>query len=433
MKTVERDTRSTGPEGPCSQGPDAPADEPAAYRVDEVLKRGPAETTEVVYLPVPNGGEAGPFVLKRLAREAHMGSAYTALLRLERAGVRYRHLPRIYSVVEVGEETHVIMELVPGETLAALVDRVGPSPALARALMPLVCEAVSELHEGLDAPIIHRDLKPANIMVDGWGPDGGQPLSVESALVTIIDLGIARSWRAEASADTTHFGTKGYAPPEQFGFGQTDVRSDVYALGALLVFCCTGEGPSLGWTAASLDAPGIPGPLAAVAARAMSFDPADRYASAVELAAAIRAVSPERERPSNSEPSAATSSEAPSDPSQAAAPFLVQVSMALGILWNLSIICTAAILAVASYRAVIDPSELLAPVDSLLRALATFLAFDVPGMAILWLLFDKRRLRHRIPQVGYWTWRRCLLLLLKSFIASSIGMVIIVIAQMGLG
>ena len=51
----------------------------------------------------------------------------------------------------------------------------------------------------------------------------------------LIDFGIARVWREGEEADTTHFGTRSYAPPEQYGFGQTDVRSDVYALGMLNV------------------------------------------------------------------------------------------------------------------------------------------------------------------------------------------------------
>ena len=57
-----------------------------------------------------------------------------------------------------------------------------------------------------------------------------------SSLV-IIDLGIAHVWRDGADADTVKFGTRPYAPPEQYGFGQTSVRSDIDALGALLFFC----------------------------------------------------------------------------------------------------------------------------------------------------------------------------------------------------
>ena len=83
------------------------------------------------------------------------------------------------------------------------------------------------------APVIHRDLKPSNIIVSGanYTPDTGMTFSS----LVIIDLGIARVWREGADADTVKFGTRPYAPPEQYGFGQTSVRSDVYALGA----CCS--------------------------------------------------------------------------------------------------------------------------------------------------------------------------------------------------
>ena len=101
--------------------------------------------------------------------------------------------------------------------------------------------AVGLLHGGLGegAPVIHRDLKPSNVMVVGG--KNGLPRSF-----VLIDLGIARTWREGAEADTTRLGTRSYAPPEQFGFGQTSVRSDVYALGAVLWFCLTGEDPAPG-------------------------------------------------------------------------------------------------------------------------------------------------------------------------------------------
>lgn len=95
-------------------------------------------------------------------------------------------------------------------------------------------------------PVIHRDLKPSNIIVSGvrYAADAGMTFSS----LVIIDLGIARVWRDGADADTVKFGTRSYAPPEQFGFGQTSVRSDIYALGALLFFCLTGTDLNRGGT-----------------------------------------------------------------------------------------------------------------------------------------------------------------------------------------
>ncbi|MZJ26328.1 hypothetical protein GT516_00170 [Collinsella sp. BIOML-A4] len=92
--------------------------------------------------------------------------------------------------------------------------------------------------------VIHCDLKPSNIIVSGvrYAADAGMTFSS----LVIIDLGIAHVWRDGADADTVKFGTRPYAPPEQYGFGQTSVRSDIDALGALLFFCLTRTDPKPG-------------------------------------------------------------------------------------------------------------------------------------------------------------------------------------------
>lgn len=110
-----------------------------------------------------------------------------------------------------------------------------------------------------------------------------------SSLV-IIDLGIARVWREGADSDTVKFGTRPYAPPEQYGFGQTSVRSDVYALGALLFFCLTGTDPKPGRDMREqCEACDVPALLADVICMAMALDPAKRFASAKALGYAVRA------------------------------------------------------------------------------------------------------------------------------------------------
>ena len=166
------------------------------------------------------------------------------------------------------------MEFVPGETLQDLVYHLDPSESLARDVFPQLCDAVSELHESFDPPIIHRDLKPSNIIMSRGG-------------CTIIDFGIAREYKDGATQDTAHFGTRSFAPPEQFGFGQTTVRSDVYALGMLLYFCLTEVIPDVGnrdgWYAGKQ----VSEALRAVIARATAFDPQQRFASAAELKAAF--------------------------------------------------------------------------------------------------------------------------------------------------
>ena len=174
-----------------------------------------------------------PFVRKRMPRGEGLGSAYEALFELQQAGRRFRHLPRILDCYRTSDELIVVSEYIEGATLEELVRHDGGGLASAGVTFPAVCDAVAELHGVATPPIIHRDVKPANIIVSNT-PDG--------ITATLIDFGIARRYREGTGADTVRFGTRAYAPPEQFGFGQTDVRSDVYALGMVLLFCLTGEG-----------------------------------------------------------------------------------------------------------------------------------------------------------------------------------------------
>lgn len=279
-----------------------------AYRVERVLKSAPGELTQLVYLRTAAGGELGPYVRKVIDRESGLGGAYVALAAREREGLRVRQLPRI---VECGVERGslvVVMERVPGYTLREVIEAASPAQRveLAARLMPAVCDAAEELHTTLEQPIVHRDLTPGNVMC----PDGDPTTPV------LIDLGIARSWREDAETDTTHFGTRAYAPPEQYGFGQTDVRSDVYALGLLAFFCLTGRDPSPSGRERAFADPAVPEPWRVAIERAAALDPAERYQTAGELAAALRglpATSALRKapKPTAPEPRPATAPPAP--------------------------------------------------------------------------------------------------------------------------
>lgn len=143
--------------------------------------------------------------------------------------------PNIVDIIDI-EKTHdfvyVVMDHVPGETLAELVRREGPqSEADVQKWMLQICDALGYLHSQ-NPPIIYRDMKPANVMLH---PDG---------YVKIIDFGVSREFKEQATKDTLPFGTEGYAPPEQHGQGQTDARSDIYAVGATMWHMLAGKAPS---------------------------------------------------------------------------------------------------------------------------------------------------------------------------------------------
>lgn len=265
----------------------AALDRDACYRVDATLKEGRLETTERVFFVGRNGSELGPLVRKRISGDSGLGGAYEEVFAAQRSGVRVPHLPRLVECHRRDGDLVVVMELVPGETLGSVVAACGSCEerlGLAARTFPDLCDAVSELHERLDPPVIHRDLTPGNVIVSAGG-------------VTLIDLGIARSYREGAEQDTTHFGTRAYAPPEQFGFGQTCVTSDVYALGMLLFFCVTGREPTQRDRESGFRDAGLPGELRPVVRRATELDPSARYASVRELQDAfLLAMSEGRER-----------------------------------------------------------------------------------------------------------------------------------------
>lgn len=227
--------------------------------------------TELVQFEGANGATLGPFVRKRIDLSLGVGTAYQELYEAQCSGARFAHVPRIVECYKTGRELVVVSEFIPGKTLDAFVNEAGPSIELSLSVVPAVCAAVAELHKAFDPPVVHRDLKPANIIVSE-GPSG---LSA-----TLIDFGIARRYREGAAADTVRFGTRSYAPPEQYGFGQTSVRSDIYALGMIALFCITGEEAHGQPSAESLAHAGVTGPYADAILQATSFDPGRRFASA---------------------------------------------------------------------------------------------------------------------------------------------------------
>ena len=344
-----------------------------SYRVLETLKSSDFEVTEKVVFCGRDGGELGPFVRKRVDAACGLGHAYEQLMRAQRRGLRCPNLPRVLDCWNDGERLDVLMEWLPGVTLEEYVRSAGPSEVLAREATAQVARAVGLLHEGLGAgaPMIHRDLKPSNVMVVGG--QNGLPRSF-----VLIDLGIARTWCEGAEADTTRLGTRSYAPPEQFGFGQTSVRSDVYALGAVLWFCLTGEDPAPGMDSRQLaERPDVPSDLHRVVAKAMSFDPEARYASVEELARAVEGRADGRRF-------------SPAGPARR------EVPAAAGRAWNVVLALAVAVLVAASWVNVAEPTGSGAAWPLWLRFLV-FGAWMPAGFAsAAFVLADRRRLRRRV-------------------------------------
>ena len=142
-------------------------------------------------------------------------------------------LPRIVDIIDNGITIYVVMDYIEGESLDKVLNEYGAQPEeQVIAWAEQLCEALEYLHSQ-KPPIIYRDMKPANVMLK---PEGN---------IKIIDFGIAREYKEQKLSDTTVLGTKGYAPPEQYS-GQTDARSDIFALGMTMHHLLTGIDPRSG-------------------------------------------------------------------------------------------------------------------------------------------------------------------------------------------
>lgn len=135
----------------------------------------------------------------------------------------------IIAIYEYEDVTVVIEEYVNGRTLSDVLEEGTLSCEHTKNIIGQICDGLYFLHK---INIIHRDINPNNIMISD---DGG---------VKIVDFDIARSVKKNAGNDTVALGTVGYAAPEQFGFSQSDERTDVYAVGALANVMLTGKLPN---------------------------------------------------------------------------------------------------------------------------------------------------------------------------------------------
>lgn len=141
-----------------------------------------------------------------------------------------RHVAQILAIFDGGDQLTVIEEYINGRDLHTVISEDGPLP-LTEALVCAVqlCDGLQTMHR-LATPVIHRDIKPSNIMLTGDG------------IIKIIDFDAARIYKGEG-ADTTHLGTAGHSAPEQYGFGESGERADIYAVGVLLNEMLTGKLP----------------------------------------------------------------------------------------------------------------------------------------------------------------------------------------------
>ncbi len=222
------------------------------YRAQTCLKDGERQ----VYLVRDQAGWPAVLKIQPAGREDALRQEYELLREL-----RHPQLPRPLAYLEWDGVEYLVREYVDGVSLHEQVTAQGPlSPDKVREVALSLCRVLGYLHSQ-NPPVICRDVKPQNVILDAEGR------------CHLIDLGAARRHRPEQWGDTVFLGTQVTAPPEQFGYQQTDQRSDIYSLGILMRFLLTGS-----FELSREDDIG-PGSLRRVIRRCTAFDPKNRYSS----------------------------------------------------------------------------------------------------------------------------------------------------------
>ena len=276
--------------------PSGPAPEPEGlppsigrYQIVELIGRGAMGVVykgrdplldrivalKTINAPAALGERVRKAFLERFEREAKAA-----------AGISH---PAIVTIFDVGldlENPFLVMEYLPGETLADRLDR-------GRVPLPQAFECAREIASALGRAhrqrIVHRDVKPANVLDAG---DGRWKLA---------DFGIARLPDSDLTQLGTFMGTPGYSPPEAIREGRYTAQADVFAWGALFYELLSGhipyEGPDTETTNKKVLAaeplspltydPSVPPALAQVAMRALAHDPAVRYRDGSQVAQAL--------------------------------------------------------------------------------------------------------------------------------------------------
>lgn len=148
------------------------------------------------------------------------------------ANLAHANLPKVTDYFSEDGREYLVMEFVDGQTLDEMLTACGNRPFGEEQVLSWafqLCDVLEYLHH---QSIIFRDLKPSNVMIDRNGT------------MRLIDFGIARVFKVGKASDTMAFGTPGYAPPELYSGSQSDVRSDIYSLGATLHTLLTGFDPN---------------------------------------------------------------------------------------------------------------------------------------------------------------------------------------------
>jgi len=245
------------------------------YLVEEVGNQGMRwALKEIVETRIPT--DERYHVLELFRREAEM------LKNLSHPG-----LPSIEDFFSIDERHYLVMEFIAGENLEVVKE-------LENGLFECqeiidwaiqIALIIEYLHSQNPEPIVFRDLKPSNIM-----------LTYPERRIKLVDFGIARYFSPEKLKDTQFLGTLGFSPPEQYGRGQSDQRSDIYSYGATLYYLLTNLDMtkcSFQFTPVRKINAGVPPLLESIIMKCLSMNPGERFQSMAEILKEMENLAPE--------------------------------------------------------------------------------------------------------------------------------------------
>jgi eukaryotic-like serine/threonine-protein kinase len=269
------------------------------YRLERELGRGGMAVVHLAHDTVldrrvavkllSEGSRGDPDLRARFLREGRLAAA-----------LAHQNVVRVFDTGDDGEQPYLVMEYVEGRSLAEVRRQGALDPEAVVSLGRQACAGLAHAHQ---AGIVHRDVKPQNLLLQDDG------------VLKVADFGIARgSSGATITVAGTLLGTVGYMAPELVAGASATVASDLYALGAVLYELLAGRPPREAATIADLTdgstvtpvhelAPAAPPALADAIMRCLDPDPAQRPASASELALDLEGLS---EAPTQVSPDAET-------------------------------------------------------------------------------------------------------------------------------
>ncbi|RAQ40059.1 serine/threonine protein kinase, partial [Arthrospira sp. O9.13F] len=262
------------------------------YQILRTVGQGGMGTTSLAWdsnnskanAPQTHSGKPIPILVVLKEMNADMAKIAKAQELFEREArtlksLNHQGVPKFYDFFVDGGKKYLVMEMIHGQDLEKQVDQSGPlTPTMAIKYMIQACEVLDYLHTQ-QPPIIHRDIKPANLMVRH-----------RDRRIIVLDFGAVKEIGTPLE---TRIGAEGYSAPEQ-DRGQPLTQSDLYAIGATLIFLLTGESPlnyigkqdqEYGFDLDRI--PTIAPDLREVIKRVTKYTPRDRYQTATDLADAL--------------------------------------------------------------------------------------------------------------------------------------------------